>query len=292
MGCAPARSWIDFIVQKTDRYVRDMDMDGLYHDFTMVLGCSNELAGCGYVRDGKRRQTYPFFGVREIYMRVYTALKLYGAEKGKPTFMMGHDSTQPFVPITGFCDSVLDGEHFRTLGVKGDYHDLMPLDAMRAEFMGHNLGTMCFFLPEFGGEYATATEPTTHLMGLILLHDMNIWPLWLNRKVAGETFAVLDDWGYNDAQFFPYWHNADLIGGQSDAIKASVYRKPGGGALVCVVNDTRQAQTAALTVQWDKLKSAGELTVTDAFSKAPVVVDGAKVSVEIQPLQYRLLQVK
>lgn len=291
MGMSPAPSCIDFIVQATNRYVRDMDLDGLYHDFTMVLPSSNQLAGCGYVRDGKLRRTYPFFGTRELYKRVYTALKVYGAEKRKPTFMMGHNSTMPFAPIISFCDAFLDGEHFRSLGVKDNYLDLMPLAAIRAEFMGHNLGVMPFFLPEIEGQYATATEPTASLMGLMLLHDMQTWPLWLNRSVARDTYAVLDGFGINDAQFLPYWNNAAVIGGQSEAIKASAYRKPAGGALLCIVNTTRQPQTASLAVRWDKLKSGRPLAITDAFTGESLRATGSTLTAEVKPLQYRLLRV-
>ena len=290
-GCSPARDWIDFVVWANDRYVRKYDLDGLYHDWTLVLPSSNRASGCGYLRDGRVRPTYPLFATRELYQRIYTMLKEYGKARGKEMFMMGHMSSQMVIPLLSFCDSYLDGEQFTGL-VKDDYLDVMPLDHIRAEFMGHNWGVMPFFLPEFRGDFAEKPEPTRHLVGLSLLHDFALWPLWCKTDEVNRVYEALDEFGIVDAELLPYWGNADLVGGQSEAVNCTAYRKPKGGALLCVVNLTRQAQTPTLAVNWARLASPGAPSVVDALTKAPVPVQGNSVTVEIQPLNFRLLWVR
>ncbi|UCH36219.1 MAG: hypothetical protein JSV65_07660, partial [Armatimonadota bacterium] len=289
-GCSPAPDWIDFVVWANERYVREYDLDGLYHDWTMVFPSGNQASGCGYVRDGKVRPTYPVFATRELYKRIYTMLKEYGAETGKEMFMMGHMSSQMVIPILSFCDSYLDGEHFRAL-VQDNYLDLMPLDHVRAEFMGHNWGVMPFFLPEFLGERAEQPGPTQHLVGLSLLHDFALWPLWCKADEVNRVYAALDEFGIVDAELLPYWNNGDLVGGQDERVKCTAYRKPHGGALLCVVNVTRESQKATLTVDWERLASSASVSVVDALSKEPAAVDGESLTVEIEPLNFRLLRV-
>jgi hypothetical protein len=287
-GCSPTQDWLDFIVWANDRYVREYDLDGLYHDWTVVMPSANLEAGCGYMRDGKVRPTYPIFGTRELYKRIYTMLKVYGRSRGKEMFMMGHMSSQMLIPLLSFCDSYLDGEHFRSL-IKDNYLDVMPLDQIRAEFMGHNWGVMPFFLPEFTGEYAEKPEPTQHLVGLSLLHDFALWPIWCKTDEVNRAYAALDEFGIVDAELVPYWNNGDIIRGQTDQVKCTAYRKPSDGVLLCAVNLTRERRERALTINWKRLGFDAPPAVVDALTKEPVDVSRRSVTVTIEPLNYRLL---
>lgn len=290
-GCSPAPDWADFIVWANERYVRELDLDGLYHDFTQVMPSANRESGCGYLRDGKVRPTYPIFATREIYKRVYIMLKDYGRATDKDTFMMGHMSSQMVIPLLSFCDAYLDGEHFAGL-VKDNYLEVMPLDQIRAEFMGRNWGVMPFFLPEFSGEFLKKAEATQHLVGLSLLNDFALWPVWFRTDEANRVYRALDEFDMVDAELLPYWNNGDVIGGQSDAVKCTAYREPGGGVLLCLVNLTRQPQRATLTIDWRRLVPNGRASVVDAIAEEPVSVQGESVTVEIQPLNFRLLRVR
>lgn len=293
MGCTPTKDYIDFMVWANDEYVRSMDFDGIYNDWTWVWESGNQLAGCGYIRDGVVRPTHPIFATRELYKRTYTMLKDYGKEKDKEMHRMGHVSQFMLIPILGFCDSYLDGETYQGI-VKDNYLDCISLDQWRAEFMGRNWGVMPFFMPEFTGNSVSQPGPTEHLMGLALLHDFAIWPnhWFCNPDEANRIYRVLDEFGMVDAQLLPYWNNSDVVGGQTDLVKVSAYRKPEGGSLICIVNLTRQPQSVTLSVDWDRLKSAENLTVVDAFTKALVKVQGKSVTVDIAPLSFHLLWVK
>jgi hypothetical protein len=105
-------------------------------------------------------------------------------------------------------------------------------------------------------------------------------------------YAVQDEFGMGDVTFSGYWNNTDVIGGQDEAIKASAYRKPKGGALVVVYNTAREVRTAKLTVDWDQLKSDGPLEVFDAYTKESVEVNGNSLTLDVPRLNYRLLWVR
>jgi hypothetical protein len=175
--------------------------------------------------------------------------------------------------------------------------------------MGHPYGIIPWFLPQWygakleekdvakwqanGQPEMVTVEKSMHLLGLGLLHDFNFWPICgQNPEANAQFYRVLDEFGYQDAAFFGYWKNAGLVGGQSEAIKASVYRKPKGGALICVYNVTRERQTPTLSVAWKRLKGPGALKVMDAFSQEGLRVDGESLTLEVPPLNYRLLWVR
>jgi Xaa-Pro aminopeptidase len=84
----------------------------------------------------------------------------------------------------------------------------------------------------------------------------------------------------------------DLIGGQTEAIKASVYQKPNGGALIVVYNVTREHQTAALTIDWRRLQAETPLNVVDAYSEESLPMNGRTLKLNVPPLNYRLVWMK
>ncbi|HIE52536.1 MAG TPA: LamG domain-containing protein [Armatimonadetes bacterium] len=295
LGLYPQPDWIDFIVWKNARYVRQFDLDGLYHDSTGVFPSIMGTYGRGYERAGQVRPTYPFFATRKLYQRIYTMLKEYGRERGKDTFMIAHTSLRPLVPVISFCDAYLDGEQFWGR-VKDDYLEVMPLDHIRTEFMGHNLGVRPFFLPELHTP-EQREKLTPQVVGLALLHDFNLWPIFCDREHVNRVYRLLDEFGFAEAQFLPYWRNADLIAGQSEAVKCTVYLVKGPEplsrrrALLCLVNLTRQPQVTRLRIDWAQLGFRTPPHLRDAFTGQVIASAGGQLQVEIEPLNYRLLVV-
>ena len=119
----------------------------------------------------------------------------------------------------------------------------------------------------------------------------------MNPEAIKEYYGVLDKFGIADAEFFGYWDNAGLIGGQTETIKASAYRKPQGGALIVVYNTGRKEGRVTLAVDWRKLTSKDGLLVVDAYIDQPLIdqpiaiADGT-MTLDVPPLNYRLLWVK
>ena len=291
-------SWTDFIVWFRMTHLRRYGFAGYYTDNSTCYAGSNPDVGLGYIRDGRRRATTPYFGQRELFKRLYTAVKQYGAETNRPTMIMSHSSSEWPVAYLGFMDNRVDGEQYLAPVRKERkrYHDLIVLEKWRALNLSANVGSMAVFLPELHEEDVADETRTRELLGLLMLHDMiGVWFSVDGQAKADAVHAmwrVQDAFGVEDAELIPYWKNDDVIGGQSNAIKASAYRKPEGGSLVVVCNLSEEEQTTDLTVAWEKLKPKGALTVVDEESGEAVDAADGKLKLTIPPRGYRVVQCK
>ena len=306
----PVPSYIDFMVWKNRELIREYGHDGLYIDF--AGSCAPALAvehGLGYERDGTQHQAeFPIVANRKIWKRMYTML--HEEAKDRNPLIVGHTSENSCAPILSFCDVWLCGEGNWFGQLRDDYLEALPLDELRAEFRSQHFGGAPWWLPAWrraatledkdvrhrakdGKVTMVSVEKTHHMFGIALLLDIGFWPIQgTNHDATKQWYTVQDEFGMSDVAFFGYWDNARLIGGQTDQIKASAYRKPKGGALVVVYNTTRDAVPAKLTVAWDQLKSDGPLEVFDAYTKEPVAVKGNSLTLEVPRLNYRLLWIR
>ena len=305
-------SWADYIIWRFDKTQKDYGIDGIYVDFATMFNsfCAPEY-GIGYERDGRKVSGWPIFAMREIWKRIYTLNK----QRDPGNLTVAHIGQSTYAPVVAFIDVGLTGEGTWKGQLRDNYLDVLPLDVLRGEFSFHHLGLIPWFLPQWSGAQLedkdvaerfkghpaapdgsvkfTSVEKSLHMFGLGLLHDFSFWPICgTNPQAASQYYAVLDEFGIGDAEIFGYWDNSDLIDGQTEEIKASAYRKPEGGALVIVYNTTREPRTAHLTVAWERLKSKGPLGVIDAYTEKPIEVCGKSVTIEVPPLNYRLLWVK
>lgn len=94
--------------------------------------------------------------------------------------------------------------------------------------------------------------------------DSMVRDITVNTRDVPHSQEVIED-----AEFFGYWSNQHLIGGQTEAIKVSAYRSRRGG-LFCVYNITRQPQQATLEIDWRKWMKRGypnDVDRRDAYTK-------------------------
>ena len=304
----PVPSYIDFMVWKHRELIREYGHDGLYVDFAGLCQPVLDVKhGLGYERGGVQRPAeFPIVANREIWKRMYTMLR-----KEKPeSLIVGHTSENSCAPLLSFLDVWEPGEGNWFGQLRDNYLDVLPLDELRAEFRAQHFGGIPWWLPawqraailedkdvavrrEDGSVGTVSVEKTHHMLGIGLLLDIFVWPITgTNYGAVRPLYAVQDEFGMADVKFFGYWNNAKLIGGQTKKIRASVYRKPRGGSLVVVYNTTREAMSAKLTVDWDRLKSDGPLRVVDAYTKEAVSVSGRSLSLEVPRLNYRLLWIR
>ncbi len=304
----PVPSYIDFVAWKHRELIREYGHDGLYIDF--AGSCQPALAvehGLGYVRGGVEHPVgFPIVATRELWKRVYTMLR-----QEKPNgLIFGHTSENSCVPILSFLDIWLPGEGNWFGQLKDDYLEVLPLDQLRAEFRAQHFGGAAWWLPAWqraakledkdvasrradGSVGIVSVEKTHHMLGIGLLLDMHVWPICgTNQAACNQLYPIQDEFDMGDVEFFGYWNNTDIIGGQDEAVKASAYRKAKGGALVVVYNTSRETRTQKLAVDWDKLKSDAALEVFDAFTKEPLAVNGSSLTLDVPRLNYRLLWVR
>lgn len=279
------RDYSDFIVWKTNEFIRQYGIDGLYHDNTHPYGAITGDAGCGYVRDGKVHPTYPIMGYRALYRRMYAVLKSYPRE----TFSIAHMSGKVTIPILAYEDAYLDGEHFRGR-VQDSYLDLLSLDAFRTEYMGRQWGVMPYFLAQLYGELRTQVEPTRGLMALLMLHDVAIWDVY-NVAVANEALAALDEFGYVDADFIGYFDTPAPATTDMKDVYVSAYRT-GGRTLLIVGNVSREDRQGTMTLNAPGFGGTLPQQALDWPAKTPMAMAGGKMNLSVPRLGYRLVVVQ
>ncbi len=225
------RGWADFIVWSNSRFLDQYSLDGAYHDNTQAFGIAALEVGGGYLRNGVVKKTYPMMAYRDLYRRSYRTLK----QKNRDTFSIAHMSGKVTIPILAYEDAYLDGEQYRGK-VTDNYLDVVALDTFRAEFMGRQWGVVPVFLPAFAAPYKDQVEPTRGLMALLMLHDILIWPLWSNVSVVNEALAALDDFGYVNASFIPYFSPERAATTTHKDVMVSAYRRYDGNTLLIIAN--------------------------------------------------------
>ena len=271
MGVCPRPpSWGDYFVttfcnQFQGKY-KDMGWGAVYFDCTTVPVCDNADHGCGYMDEfGVRQGEQRYREHRAVQRRFYTAMKERWPEKR----LFNHESGSLNMAQLGFCEGMIDGEHL-CLALPPDnfsYNKILPLERMRAEFMGHNFGFVPIFLPEFtrasAGNAAVTSrfmvdqEPpeVMHLLGLLLLHDIVPWPAYSNETPYLHWWAVQDAFGWGDTvEFLPYWNNGDTVtvSPADPNLVCTLYRRP-GKLLLVVMNNTDTDHEATLALNPAKL---------------------------------------
>jgi hypothetical protein len=287
----PTQAYIDWIVWKCDRYVRDNNLDGLYHDFTMLMVLTDVEQGFGYTRDGKAVRCYPFFERRELYKRIFTMLKQYR----KDAINIGHMSGDMYVPYLSFCDIIVNGEHFG-----GDYwkgktiQDLMTDDYIHSEVMGHNYGLTTVMLTNMLN--LVPNQDIRGLLGLAVLYDFSLW----NGSVAEmRVYKAFRDFKAMDAEFVPFWKTADIVRGQTDQVKCSAYRRQGGGAILAFFNRGKETREMTFSVDWQELRAGNPATARDIFPlgwdelvENPLPVRGDQLTVRMRAEDMMLVSVE
>lgn len=269
-----ARSaWGDFLADGMRRLFREFGPDGIYSDgLSYPAECSNELHGCGYIgEDGQRHPTFSLFACREAMKRFAHILE----QQGKPTLFVCHTSGAITLPTLAFADAYLDGEHL--CGQPRPFR--VPLDAFRAEFMGHNFGIPAYFLVYDWLRGMTTEEG----LALSLLHDTEL--PWSYEAMAA-VYRAWDDFGVDEARFEGYWQERPWLRSAPPGVEVSAYVKPDGEMMLVAVNVTEAPVRGTLALA-ERLE-----TVRDARTGTAVkVVDGA-IETEFRPWTLNLLRVK
>jgi hypothetical protein len=170
----------------------------------------------------------------------------------KQTFTIAHMSSKVTIPILAYEDAYLDGEQFGDV-VKDNYLDVLTLDAFRVEFVGQQWGLIPIFLPEFRPPYIDKVEPTRGLMALLMIHDVAIWPLWCNLDVVNEALYALDEFGYSNAEFIPYFDAVPPAASTLKDVYVSAYKRPDGKVLLIIGNLGKESREGEITINTKRL---------------------------------------
>jgi hypothetical protein len=120
---------------------------------------------------------------------------------------------------------------------------------------------------------------------------------WKYPNNHAKWQKVCDDFGFykDDVEFSGYWKTKDIISGQTDKLKASIYkRKDSGKILIVIVNLNPEPVEKEITLNLKKLNLPDSVTWTDAETgeavKAIKNSDGtAKINIKIPGRDYLFL---
>lgn len=278
-----AERLLEGIVSATERYM----FDGVYLDGTIEpFGCANEAHGCGYrTADGRLRETYPIFAVRNFMRRLYEALH----PQGK--LINAHQSTYCGTPTLAFVDSYWDGEQFGGGELAGDPMQRLPLASFRAEFMGKNFGVPCEFLV-----YERPPDWTVdHALAFTLLHDVRVRPLGFGAMLEklSAIWNAMTRFGVSDAEWHPYWHIGELCQVEPESVKVSGYKRVVNGQVrwLLVVSNLSAKESVTAKVQLTKKALPRVIGATDALTGERLPIAGDLITLPLSPMRMRLVEV-
>jgi len=197
--------WQDFIADNLDKLMTEYGIDGVYLDGTSEpWGCRNERHGCGYKKpDGSVGTTWPMFATRSMMKRIYTIVKAHNP-KGQVNV---HQSTCMTTPTLAFATSYWDGEQLQSVRRRPNAQEVLPMDAFRCEFMGHNWGIPAELL-----WYGSGPFKHSEALAMALLHGVPVRPSGMPKvNQSGKLWRALDQLGRDKAEWLPYWDNQDYV---------------------------------------------------------------------------------
>ncbi len=269
----PRSVWKEYVLTSIAHMIDEYDIDGVYLDGTTEpWACANEVHGCGYLaEDGTRHRTYPIAATRDLMRRMRQIIK-----SRKPDGLISaHMSASVTMPTLAFVDAYWDGEQ---LDVK-ERGFRLPLDAFRAEFMGHNYGVPAEFL-----SYENRPFTFEEALGLALLHDVPVRPTVLGRKLAtvSKIWAAWDEFGIEAARWVPYWQTGGPLTTDDPDVLVSAHVGD-KGVLAVVMNSSEEDREFTLSM-------AGEPGVArDVLKGDEIVFDGGATQMALPPLHMKLL---
>ena len=275
--------WQDYVAAAIAHMMDAYDIDGVYLDGTAnPWGCANTGHGCGYERpDGTVGTTYTFFATREMMRRIYTIVK-----SRKPEGLVNvHQSTCMTIPSLAWATSYWDGEQFGGIAAGPFALDVLPLDAFRCEFMGRQWGVpselLCYEQPY---TYSQATA-------ISLPHDVLVrGSLGGSLELESKLWAAMDDFGRKQAEWHPYWSNADLVSVRPQNAKVSLYVRPGKGCLAVVSDLGTRGGSVSVRFDLAALGLPADTTAADALTGDALPLERGGLSLEMDPLTFRVVR--
>jgi hypothetical protein len=286
------KEYSDWLIWKHDQFMEKFKFDGYYQDQAHPYQTTREEAGGWQDKNGNWQPVYPILAYRDLYRRFYKMVK----ENDPKGFIFLHMSGKMGIPYVAYSDAYIDGEHFR--GKFKDpknefYTDVLPLDAMRAEYMGRQWGVAPYILPEFWNEDATPedradAEKPRGLMAQLMVHDISPVVLWSNPQPFKDAFNALDAFGYADAEFIGYFEKTPPATSNMKDVYVSVYKRNDGRALAIVANLSKEERSGTVTLDAKRIgvPTSGVLLWPE---KTPAQREGEKIKLSLPRQSYQML---
>ena len=189
------------------------------------------------------------FETRQFQERVYQTQRL----RNPQSITVTHLGAAEFNTASAFSNLVLMGEQYRSVCSRHTYLlEAMTLDQFRFD-NAVTLGPDRMFLPQYH-EVAKIESPlvASSLMGLVLTHNLMLYPNFINAKVEKSVRNRQYAFGMEDSVFFPYWKpQPDQVKVSNPQLVTSYYRNP-RGYFLAILNPTATAQPYHLQIAVEK----------------------------------------
>jgi hypothetical protein len=279
-----SKNYKESIPQQLAYYLKKYNLDGYYLDGTKLYPYFN-----------KGQIYYPILAYRELQKRLYDSVK----SKNPNALIIAHMSSSMNIPVLSFVDGYVDGEQFRSASngkqvykVRESYLDVIDLDQFRAEFIGKQWGIVPFFLPEFDPASINSVQPTLGLVSLLLVHDVQPWPIFSNISIWNKMYEALDSFGFQNSTFVPYYSDTPPASANDlKGVYISAYKKT-NQALIIVSNLSKNKISGKITLNISVL---GLKNINDVYSfsdSAKADFNQNTISINLDPLSYKLFWVK
>ncbi|MDD2711175.1 MAG: DUF6067 family protein [Verrucomicrobiae bacterium] len=293
--CLNSQSYRDFFLWKLAESLKSLPrLDGIYFDWAQLFSCNSLEHGCGWRDDeGNLQSSYDVLGARDFAKRVYVLLK----NSNPDAVILHHESGEVNLAVHAFADVLVDGENLWDSIAKKDvpnYYQVLPVDKFQAQYSSAPWGPTVAFLPQFtrsaimkGNDLAKTCTPqqlsavVSHLLGLILVHDTQIWMTHLppsTATLADRYFNILDEFGWDSGvEYLPYWRKVPdftLLEPERPDVVLSGFKK-NGKLLLVPFNNSDQDLEVKIRLQ---LPSSALPQISEKWTKATIACDGNRLT--------------
>jgi len=201
-------------------------------------------------------------------------------------FVNVHQSTCMVMPTLAYATSYWDGEQLGSLPEADDPLNVIPLNAFRAEFMGHQWGVPAEFLVYPPHPYTTAEA-----LAFTLPHDVLVHPSFGRQlEEVAQIWKAFEEFGVDEAQWIPYWRADNPAKPQAQGLLVSLYRRE-GRALLVISNLQRRSGLAQVHLDIGALEIGPDVHAEDAITGEALQVTDETLQVPMDAFSARLVAV-
>ena len=195
-------SYRNKMVDGIKHLIETYHFDGIYIDGMIYpRKCTNQLHGCGYMgTDGKLHGTHPFKAIRQILKELYSVIEPLGG------IINFHCNALNFAALA-FTHIDWAGESIQFKLVKEGPADI-PLDFLRAEYSGNNLGVPLEMIAYENRPIWTFEQAAA----LGIVHKIFPRPNDIGKPLEfmSKIWQITDRFPIDKSEWVPYWRNKDF----------------------------------------------------------------------------------
>lgn len=232
-GDIRCRTWQDLYLSRLDEHLKEYKWDGIYFD---CFGTD--------VFTEQGRLFHPTFDTRLFQERIFRVQH----DLLPDSITLTHMGAAQFGTAAAFSDIILMGEQYRAQFLEHDYFtQFLTLDEFRQENTV-NVGPTRMLLPQYRRkEQIESPEKCSHVMGMALLHNLLIYPNFIDKNTELSIRYRLYDVNPEVCVFNPYWIEGAAKAKLDDpSVKLSEYRGD-DKAFAIVFNPTPDARKVHYT---------------------------------------------